>query len=484
MKIGRFSLVLTLVLALIAGVIGVASRASAATVCSPATAITVPYAKDGVGDVCLQASSLCTYINSWNTTTIEVNGTAYTNLYTAASSIAALNGGYTIHYVSTVAWGHFEIGGTCSSSPTNTVVAGNTATKTSTLTPTRVISITPALTATRTRTVTAGPSLTATRTATRTNTAVVTNTATRTNTPVVTPSRTPTTGPSNTPTAVPTTGTDYLGNATWFSNLGSPYGGCGITQSALDTPHFVALNVQNSPGDYTTFLTRPISSQYASKIGLWNNGLNCGRWVRVTISDYCTGGNDGAINQPFCHGGTWIQDAYNGATLDMIIADSCHDPNAWCRDDPYHVDLAEASLNQFVKNGAMVGDMNPAHWGNRHVNWHFIPAPNYTGDIKIAFIQGGQVWWPAIVVNHLANGIHGVESLVNGVWTKSTMNGDMGQSYIIAPTTSGGSSYQIRVYDVNDQLINGGRIYNFTFPSATCGSQCSGAYNEVTYTIQ
>jgi expansin (peptidoglycan-binding protein) len=128
--------------------------------------------------------------------------------------------------------------------------------------------------------------------------------------------------------------------------------------------------------------------------------------------------------------------------------------------------------------------MNPAHWGNRRVTWQYIPAPNYTGDIEIAFIQGAQVWWPAIVVNHLANGIHGVDSFVNGAWVKSSMNGDMGQSYIISPTTTGGSTYQIRVYDVNDQLINGGRIYNFTFPSAACGSQCSGAYNEVVYTIQ
>jgi len=40
------------------------------------------------------------------------------------------------------------------------------------------------------------------------------------------------------------------GNATHFDALGSPYGGCGLPQSALDSQNFVALNVQNTPGDY------------------------------------------------------------------------------------------------------------------------------------------------------------------------------------------------------------------------------------------
>ena len=472
-KISLAIAVLVIVLVTIVGISGV----SAQTVCSPATAISVPFSKDGAGDFCYQATSLCSYINSWNMTTLEVNGTAYTNTWVAGSSIPALNGTYTIHYVSTVGWSHFEIGAPCSGgNPTATRTMVGPATATRTNTPT--IGIGPS--ATRTHTPTSGPSLTPTRTSTlgpsptrtRTPTQGVVLTSTRTPTPIIT-----------TPTPTPPTGASFLGNATWFTNLGMPYGGCGITQSALDTPHFVALNVQDSPGDYTTFLTRPIGPQFASQIGMWNNGLNCGRWVRVTIGDYCTGVNDGAPNQPFCRNGSWITDAYNGATLDMIIADSCHDGNAWCRDDRYHVDLAEASLNQFIKNGQPVGDMNPAHWGNRHVTWQFITAPNYTGDIEIAFIHGAQIWWPAIVVNHLQNGIHGVDYFANGAWTAATMNADMGQSYIIAPTTTGGNTYQIRVYDVNNQLINGGRIYNFSFPTS-CGSQCSTPYNEVTYTTQ
>jgi hypothetical protein len=173
----RFSLAIIILVVMLAAAIGIVHQnVSAATVCSPATAISVPYAKDGVGDVCLVATSLCSYINSWNLTTLEVNGAAYTNLYMAASSIAPLNGAYTIHYVSTVAWGHFEIAGTCGpTGPTNTpVVTGPTAT------------FTPLPGASRTSTPGTGP------TATRTNTPVAVNTATRTATLA--------SGPTNTPT--------------------------------------------------------------------------------------------------------------------------------------------------------------------------------------------------------------------------------------------------------------------------------------------
>ncbi|HUR05541.1 MAG TPA: cellulose binding domain-containing protein [Nonomuraea sp.] len=270
------------------------------------------------------------------------------------------------------------------------------------------------------------------------------------------------------------------GNATYFDGLGAPYGGCGVPQANIDSPDFVALNVYNTPGDYG-FYPRPLTGANLSKAGLWNNGLNCGRYVQVEISDICTGTNDGAQSQPFCRNGSWVSDAYNGAKLTMLVADSCGDSNAWCRDDPYHLDLAKDSLNRFVKNGAAVGDMLPDHWNNRHVTWSFIPAPNYSGDINIGFLQSAQVWWPAISVSHLANGIHGVEYFANGAWQTAQMNSDMGQSYIIGATTSGGNQFQIRVRDVTDTLINGGRVYSFTLPSA-CNPQCGTPYTKVSYT--
>jgi hypothetical protein len=343
-----------------------------------------------------------------------------------------------------------------------------------------------------TRTLTPG-TRTVTRTPTRTNTSGPSLTPTRTPTAVfdptitmvpytLTPTRTPTQGTVLTPTAT-TPGTSYLGNATWFSAIGSPYGGCGITETALDSLNYIALNVQNSPGDYTSFYPRPLDSTHTSVIGLWNNGHNCGRWVKVTIGDNCTGGNDGAQNQPFCHGGTWVSDKYNGATLDMLVADSCYDSNAWCRDDPYHIDLHQSSLNLFQKNGVAVGDMYPNSWGNRHVTWQFETAPNYTGDIKIGFLQSAQIYWTAIAITNLPNGIHTLQYFDGTNWISAPMDGDQGQTFLIGPTVAGGSNYQIRIYDVNDQLINSGRIYNFSFPTA-CGSSCSGPYTPDTYTVQ
>jgi hypothetical protein len=270
------------------------------------------------------------------------------------------------------------------------------------------------------------------------------------------------------------------GNTTYFDGLGSPYGGCGLPQANVDSQNFIALNVYDTPNDYS-FYPRPLTGANLSKRGMWNNGLNCGRWVRVSVSDFCTGTNDGAPGQAFCRNGSWVSDSYSGATLDMVVADSCGDANAWCRDDPYHIDLSKNSLNLFARNGIPVADLYPGHYNNRRMRWQFIPAPGYSGDISIGFLSGAQVWWPAISVSHLANGIHGVEFLQNGVWTAAQMNSDMGQSYIIGGTAQGTNQFQIRVRDAADQLINGGRVYNFSIPGS-CGSSCGPAYTQVTYT--
>jgi expansin (peptidoglycan-binding protein) len=286
-----------------------------------------------------------------------------------------------------------------------------------------------------------------------------------------------------TPAPTAATGDLYTGVATWFTGIGGThYGGCGLPQAILDTQNHVALNVQDTPGDYTTRFSRPIAPEYAASIGMFDNGLNCGRWVRVVIGDYCNGVNDGAQNEPFCRGGDgWVTDAYNGAELNMVVGDSCQDDNAWCRDSKYHLDLSRDALNKFVKNGVPVGDMEPDHWNNRQVHWEFIEAPNYSGDIRIGFMKDAQAWWSAIAVTHLRNGIHGVDYYDGSSWVKATMNSDMGNSYIVAPTTPGGTAYRIRVYDAADTLINSGRTYSFSFPSS-CGSACAIPFTEVSYT--
>ena len=79
--------------------------------------------------------------------------------------------------------------------------------------------------------------------------------------------------------------------ATHFDGIGAPYGGCGVPENLIGYPHYLALNVQNTPNDYSTYLKRPISD--SSKVGPFNNGHNCGRYVRVTLGRYCPGVNSG-----------------------------------------------------------------------------------------------------------------------------------------------------------------------------------------------
>ena len=276
----------------------------------------------------------------------------------------------------------------------------------------------------------------------------------------------------------------YTGNSTWFSALGGPYGGCGVPQANIDSQNFVALNVQNDPGNYTLTLSRPISTTgpNASDIGMWNNGLNCGRWVHITMGSNCEGTNDGNQDESFCRGGLgWVPDQFTGAQLDLVVADSCQDENSWCRDDPYHLDQAQAALGNYLLNGVPAGNMYPNYWNNRQISWYFEPSPNYTGDINIGFLNGANAYWSAISITHLPNGMHGVQYLLNGVWTTAVMDADLGDDYIVLPTVAGGTQYEIQVFDVTNTLINSGRIYSFSYP-ASCGSSCTPALTPITYT--
>jgi endoglucanase len=86
------------------------TQGSTGGACTPVTStITSPFTFDGAGTFCWQSSSLGSYINSWNTTSVTLNGVNATNLYVAAGSYPAkINGFWYVGYNSTVAWGHFE----------------------------------------------------------------------------------------------------------------------------------------------------------------------------------------------------------------------------------------------------------------------------------------------------------------------------------------------------------------------------------------
>jgi mannan endo-1,4-beta-mannosidase len=78
--------------------------------CSPVTSIiTIPFTFDGAGTFCWQAASLGSFINSWNTTSVTLNGVNVTNIWVGVGSYPAkINNNYYVSYNSAVAWGHFE----------------------------------------------------------------------------------------------------------------------------------------------------------------------------------------------------------------------------------------------------------------------------------------------------------------------------------------------------------------------------------------
>ncbi len=266
---------------------------------------------------------------------------------------------------------------------------------------------------------------------------------------------------------------------TWFDGLGSPYGGCGVPQDLLETQDFVALNVYNTPGEYAKSPARPLQGPDLAVLGAFENGLNCGRWIHVTIGPICTGTNDGAPGQPFCRGAgaQWVDDAYSGGELDMLVADSCGDGNAWCRDSRLHIDLSKGSLARFRKNGTLLDNLEPAHWNNRSLSWKYQPAPAYTGDVRIYFLKGAQKYWPAVMITHLPNGIHAVEQLVGGAWQRADRYSDLGQGFILKPA----DSFRIRLIDADDKPVLDAREYAFTAPAACNGGTCDGAATAADY---
>jgi hypothetical protein len=56
--------------------------------------ITAPFTFDGSGAFCWQSSNLGSYINSWNTNSVTINGVNITNLYMASGSYPAKIGGF------------------------------------------------------------------------------------------------------------------------------------------------------------------------------------------------------------------------------------------------------------------------------------------------------------------------------------------------------------------------------------------------------
>ncbi|MFJ4966466.1 hypothetical protein EES43_03045 [Streptomyces sp. ADI96-02] len=278
----------------------------------------------------------------------------------------------------------------------------------------------------------------------------------------------------------PALGPVYSGVGTHFDKTGDAGGGCGVPPAQIESKDFVALNVYDTPGKFEANLPRPAPDSIR---GVWDNGLNCGRWVEIKLDDFCSVANGGAAGQGICRGGTWKPDQYNGATVKAVVTDSCGDPNEWCRSDRNHLDIARGSLGRFTLGGSPVGDLETmGRWNNRKIQWSFIPAPDYKGDIKIGLAKDASQWYTPVIITNLPNGIHGLEYQENGVWKQARMTGDNGQRYEIQPTTSARTSFTLRVKDADGKLLNGGREYTFKTPACASGSsRCTDLYTPVAY---
>jgi hypothetical protein len=78
--------------------------------CSPVTQdITAPFSYDGAGTFCWRTTSLGSYINSWNLTSLTINGVSLTNTYVFSTNLPPkINGYWYVSYNGQYAWSHFE----------------------------------------------------------------------------------------------------------------------------------------------------------------------------------------------------------------------------------------------------------------------------------------------------------------------------------------------------------------------------------------
>ena len=201
---------------------------------------------------------------------------------------------------------------------------------------------------------------------------------------------------------------EVVGNATYFDGLGTPVRR--LRTAAGEAGHAGLRRAQRLQHTRRLRLLPPAAAgANVGKIGMWNNGLNCGRWVQVDdrrlLHRHQRRRAEPAVLPQRLLGRRRVQRRHaDHARRRQLRRLQRLVPRRPLPPGPVQ------GLAQPVREGRRPGRRPvPDHWNNRHVSWSFIPAPDYSGDIKIGFLQGAQRWWPAISVSHLANGIHGVE---------------------------------------------------------------------------
>jgi hypothetical protein len=78
--------------------------------CESAPTVSLPYSANGPVNSCVFFSGPKSYINSWESALVELNGTSVTNQWKAASTFpATCNGGYYLRRIGNFAWSHVEV---------------------------------------------------------------------------------------------------------------------------------------------------------------------------------------------------------------------------------------------------------------------------------------------------------------------------------------------------------------------------------------
>jgi len=78
--------------------------------CNNVVNASVQLVVNGTNNTCYFFNSLGSYINSWNSAKVDINGVDITNAYMGSWSYPGeIDGGYFIYHRSTVAWGHLEV---------------------------------------------------------------------------------------------------------------------------------------------------------------------------------------------------------------------------------------------------------------------------------------------------------------------------------------------------------------------------------------
>lgn len=279
----------------------------------------------------------------------------------------------------------------------------------------------------------------------------------------------------------------YEGYGTHFQSFGYPAGGCGVPEELLFDEDgkklpYIALNVQ-ATSTHASILPRPIKDD--GKMGLFANGKNCGRWVKITVGDDCQNGSHRAHFGEVCTkndgssgANNYAADELNGKVFYGVVADSCQDPNVWCREDYGHLDISETEL--LAQLGSWGKDLTS--WNNRKVSWHFIDsAPSHykLGSPKFSWYPGSSLYWPNLIVYNTQTAIDTVEIKEGDTWSALPNNGDMGQNFILPAVDEKGTSvekglsFTIRVRD----LAKSEWVYEVHFPKScleTENKKCEG----------